>query len=337
MVFNIELCELPKPSGIFYKRRRESHVNMLLEYFEEREGSQVKQETVMKVLQLNSYQKIQATNAVKSAFPNSTVIRKGTGADRIQLYKNICSKSFSVPISTSNVPSFELNESPEIANIKALVCSAASELDSARKNVDEGTSHVVKALLHKQLEAHSKLQELNDLLTSLLQKAINQLTLKQSQCEDLCTFEVDQLQKEINVLSSFLNTELGSKTLTECDLTGCFSKLTSDVKENCPLLFNVLCNIFLHKTDGRPVSEFRVKSAVHALAILVSLRSQKLANDFKLMFTYLCVSFGAGYRFITMMNHLGLTVSWEKAMKFFDEQQNKRGEILPIYPQQIFQ
>ncbi|XP_028396960.1 uncharacterized protein LOC114520826 [Dendronephthya gigantea] len=42
------------------------------------------------------------------------------------------------------------------------------------------------------------------------------------------------------------------------------------------------------------------------------------------MFTYLCISFGAGLRFVTMMNHLGLTVSWEKAMKFFDEQQKKR-------------
>ncbi|XP_028396942.1 uncharacterized protein LOC114520808 [Dendronephthya gigantea] len=50
-----ESCELPKPSGVFYKRRRESYVKMLLEHFEEREGAQVKQEAVMKVLQLNNY------------------------------------------------------------------------------------------------------------------------------------------------------------------------------------------------------------------------------------------------------------------------------------------
>ena len=247
---------MPKPSGIFYKRRRESHVNMLLEHSEEREGAQVKQEAVMEVLQLNSNKKIQATNAVKSAFSSSTVIRKGTGADRIQLYKNICSKSFPAPLSTSKVPSLDLNESSEIANTKALISSATIELDLARKSVDDHLSKedvnkdVVKVLLHSQLKAQRKLQELNDLLTSLFHKAINQLTLKQSQCEGLCTFEVDQLQKEINVFSTFLNTELRSKTSTECDLSGCFSKLTYDVKENCPLLFNVLCNIFLHKKDG---------------------------------------------------------------------------------------
>ena len=236
-------------------------------------------------------------------------------------------------MSTSKEPSFDLNESSEIANIKALISSATIELDDHLSKEDVNKD-VVKALLHSQLQEKRKLQELNELLTSLFQKAINELTLKQSQCEELCAFEVDQLQKEINVFSTFLNT--GSKTSTESDLTGCFSKLTCDVKENCPLLFNMLCNIFLHKKDGRAVSEFRVKSAVHALAILVSLRSQKLANDFKLMFTYLCISFGAGCRFITMMNHLGLTVSWEKAIKFFNEQQKRREkDIAQLSPADI--
>ena len=70
--------------------------------------------------------------------------------------------------------------------------------------------------------------------------------------------------------------------------------------------------------------------------ILISLRSQKIANDFKLMFTYLCISFGAGFRFITMMNHLGLTVSWEKAIKFFDEQQKRREkDIAQLSPADI--
>lgn len=31
-------------------------------------------------------------------------------------------------------------------------------------------------------------------------------------------------------------------------------------------------------------------------------------------------------RFITMLNHLGLTVSWENAVKFFDRCKAKKGE-----------
>ena len=303
----------------------------MLEHFESRDGAQVKQEVVMTVLQLNINQKIQATNAVKMAFPNSIVIRKGTGPDRIQLYKNIGRRPCSTSISTSDA-SLELNESPEITNIKTLIGGAVNELDVTRNAIEDYLSNenfdknVLKALFDKQLKVHARLQELNDLLTNILQKSLTELTLKQSQCENLCASEVDQLHREISVFTAYLNLELGSKTPTESGLIGCFSKLTSDVRENCPLLFHILHTIFLEKTDSRPVSEFRVKSVVHALAILVSLRSQKLTNDFKLMFTYLCISFGAGFRFIAMMNHLGLTVSWDKAMKFFDDQQKKQEE-----------
>ena len=77
-----------------------------------------------------------------------------------------------------------------------------------------------------------------------------------------------------------------------------FSPLTNDLCQNCPLLFNVLDTIFLQKRDHREVAERRVRSAVHSLAILRSLKSQKIPNDFKLMFTCLCISFGAGLRFI---------------------------------------
>ena len=93
------------------------------------------------------------------------------------------------------------------------------------------------------------------------------------------------------------------------------------------MLFNVLDTILLQGKEDA-VSERRVKSAVHSLAILVSLRSQKIPNDFKLLFTCLCISFGAGLRFISMLNHLGLTVSWERAMKFFDKRKMKQEKYL---------
>ena len=52
------------------------------------------------------------------------------------------------------------------------------------------------------------------------------------------------------------------------------------------------------------------------------------------MFTCLCISFGAGMRFISMLNHLGLTVSWDKAMKFFDcrkaKQQDEISKETPV-------
>ena len=80
----------------------------------------------------------------------------------------------------------------------------------------------------------------------------------------------------------------------------------------------------------------RVNSAVHAIAILSSLRSQKMTNDFKVLFSLLCVSFGAGMRFINMLNHVGFTVSWSTAMNILDERMRKlRDNVQRLTPVDI--
>ena len=86
-----------KPAGAFFKQRRESYVNVLLEYIEEKTGSEVKQNVIPEILELNAFQKRQATNAVKQAFPNSVILRKGSGKDRVTFYKHIALKSVTIP------------------------------------------------------------------------------------------------------------------------------------------------------------------------------------------------------------------------------------------------
>ena len=124
-------------------------------------------------------------------------------------------------------------------------------------------------------------------------------------------------------LSAFSRFDL-RQDLSESDVSGVFSTLPVNTREQCPLLFKVLDTLVLHKTDGREVSEMRVRSAVHSLSILVSLKSQKIQNDFKILLTCVCISFGAGMRFIGKLNHRGLTVSWEKTMKIFDSRKAKK-------------
>ncbi|CAB4032914.1 Hypothetical predicted protein [Paramuricea clavata] len=53
---------------------------------------------------------------------------------------------------------------------------------------------------------------------------------------------------------------------------------------------------------------------------------QKLTNDFKTLFTLLCIFYGAGKRFVELLNHVGLTVSWKKAMQVLDQRMIKMKE-----------
>jgi hypothetical protein len=227
-----------------------------------------------------------------------------------------------------------LNESAEIANLKELIKTISTELDDISKRLDthlsteEIQSDVLKVLRHMQQQLQNRMQELQNTMTTLSQKEVDQLVERRSQCETLCAHETLQLNEEMSIFIEYLNKNIQLNTLCGDDLSGIFSSLTGNLRENCRLLFNVLDTILLQGKEDSAVSEMRVKSAVHSLAILVSLRSQKIPNDFKLLFTCLCISFGAGLRFISMLNHLGLTVSWERAMKFFDKRKMKQEKYL---------
>ena len=134
----------------------------------------------------------------------------------------------------------------------------------------------------------------------------------------------DKLNEEIEAFIGFLDIGIETKSFEEINFNAIFNSLPSNLRERCPLLYDVLDALLLNRNDGRKVSEMRVKSAVHALSILVSLNSQKIQNDFKILFICLCISFGAGMRFVNMLNPLGMTVSWDKIINFFDSRKGKQ-------------
>ena len=247
------------------------------------------------MLHLDQTQKVQATNAMKEAFPNCLVARtrKSDGKQKVTVYKNVAKKkSFTLSVEES---SLSLDETSDIANIKRLIANASTEIESIiqRLNIQLTAENiqrdVVRALVDMQCKLQSRIQELSGTLEHLYEREVQRLLQSQSQCDVLCANDRAELIKEMDTFISFLNIGLETQDLSEVDVSGVFSTLPVNTREQCPLLFNVLDTLVLHKTDGREVSEMRVRSAVHSLAILVSLKSQKIQNDFKVLFTCLYI------------------------------------------------
>ena len=97
-----------------------------------------------------------------------------------------------------------------------------------------------------------------------------------------------KLNDDIGTFISYLSIGLETEDTSEIDNYVVFSGF-ANVGERCPLLFDVTDTLLLHKADGRDVSEVRVQSAVHSLAILISLKSQRIQNDIKVMFSCLFI------------------------------------------------
>jgi hypothetical protein len=63
---------------------------------EEHQDSEVQQSVILEVLGLDQSQKGQATNAVKQAFPNSLVLRKGK--ERTTIHTNLAKKGIHLSV-----------------------------------------------------------------------------------------------------------------------------------------------------------------------------------------------------------------------------------------------
>ncbi|CAB4000502.1 Hypothetical predicted protein [Paramuricea clavata] len=175
----------------------------------------------------------------------------------------------------------DFDECPEIDNIRKLISATRTEVTSINAKIDEHLScedikrDIVKTLMCKQVSLQNRVEELYNILTGLFQKEATRLSAQQSHCVSLHSEEARKLNEELDKFIQILNFNIESRS----DFTGMIAGLTDNVKESCPPLFDILEAISLHK-DGRPVSNMRVKSAVHAIAILVSLKNQKIKNDF---------------------------------------------------------
>ena len=76
----------------------------------------------------------------------------------------------------------------------------------------------------------------------------------------------------MNIFIDMLN--LGLKESLDLNLDNIFNTLTSNVEKKCPLMYQIVEQLFLVKPSALEIQKGRVKSALHALTILVSLKSQ---------------------------------------------------------------
>ena len=166
---------------------------------------------------------------------------------------------------------------------------------------------------------NADIKKYTDGLANLYKKEIAQLVDSQ---KELSVKSKREIQTEVQEFEKTL--KLGLRTETEIKIDGTlFANLSQTLREQCLLIYAIVETLLLTISEGRIAADRRVHSASHALAILCSLKSQRLSNDFKLLFTLLCVSFGVGMRFVNVLNRVGFTVSWKTAMEVLDERMQK--------------
>ena len=97
-----------------------------------------------------------------------------------------------------------------------------------------------------------------------------------------------------------------------------FENLVKHMKEHCYLLTEIFETLIMgDKPEGyfsqrvhRDLT-FRLKGAVQALACLLNIGNQETTSDMPIIFGLVAISYGAGQKFVTLLNQFGITKSWK--------------------------
>ena len=315
-------------SGLQIKKRRSSLVSLIKEKYEISIGKKVTQCDMLQTLDLKPSDASRLSRAISKEFPDVQSIRLGSGTAREHIYCNIqkrCSLS-----SDSEKPKIVFAENSAVDNIKKAIERLQKEQVCIHEEMEKETekeelnNDYMRVLLDRQKKINNDLNKFTDGLIGVYEKEIEKL-IEQNQVHRLSETLKANISSEVETFKTMLNIGLTTKTEVEID-GSLFFTLSTLLKKDCPLLFEIVESLLLTSTDGGVKTGRRVHSVSHALAILCSLRSQKITNDFKILFTLLCILHGAGMRFVGMLNHIGLTVSWKKAMQVLDDRNGRNEE-----------
>ena len=291
------------------------------ETFVESPDRAVPQDVVMDCLQVDS--KNLTTRAVQGASKTASVVKNKC------VYRNIRKSISFTDASTSQsggTKATNIDSDTLISQLKnkltLLECKvkAKNTMDNIMSVVEgkECDKSFLKALLHLYNHEMEQVSSISEQIDMEYEKELRILTEKKTDTL-LSSSDIAILAQEWESLSGIVDFGIRSgENLSSIEnITGeVFTRLQIDFDKNCPFLTDLIRTLLgSDEKCGK-----KQKGTVHALSLLMSLRSQKCRNDIMLFFTLMLISYGAGYRLINMLNKIGLTVHWSTVMNFLDKQ-----------------
>jgi hypothetical protein len=129
--------------------------------------------------------------------------------------------------------------------------------------------------------------------------------------------EKDAITGEVEKLKTILN--LGLRTKGVVDIAEkfdpmLFSNIAHKIHRQCPTITNIPEQLVLTRNTSRntlKTADMKMKASIHLLASLMDVRDQHAGNDIPILFGLVCLCCGAGPSMIQIMQHLGLSESFE--------------------------
>ena len=92
-----------------------------------------------------------------------------------------------------------------------------------------------------------------------------------------------------------------------------FQTILEEFSEKCPLVHDIIQSFVISNPRSRNIlksNNHKILCGLQTLGFMSNIRNSKTQNCFPLMFGLLSISYGAGERFINMLQSMGLSLHW---------------------------
>ena len=217
-----------------------------------------------------------------------------------------------------------------VAEQKDMFASIKEDLGVAQKKIAE-LNETCTNLAQEKMVLTQHLAQLGNKI-ELYEKTANGIMSNQDEIIDLYKEVVDSgnllgglltisewntITSEVKKIKAILNIGLRRKDVVDIAETFdpmLFSNMVNKVKQQCPTIANILEQLVLSRNMSRntlKTADMKMKASIHLLASLMDVRDQHAGNDIPILFGLLCLCYGAGPSMIHIMQHLGLSESFQ--------------------------
>ncbi|XP_078591192.1 uncharacterized protein LOC144870649 [Branchiostoma floridae x Branchiostoma japonicum] len=204
----------------------------------------------------------------------------------------------------------------QIANIRTLIDRVDVDLEERWAHLSKfGAEHQVASQF---ADLWAKRNKLVSTLVQLYKEHVDHLRVHEKSGSQLSKEQKIKLSEEMKAFEKMVGVGLRERAVDHVPET-LFTQVATALPDECPLIHSILWTLVVSDDASRnkvKTNAFKMKSATHALCGLLDLRSSRANNDVSILFGLVAVSYGAGKQFVSLLQHLGLSESWDTLMAF---------------------
>ncbi len=178
----------------------------------------------------------------------------------------------------------------------------------------------ISNLLTEFMRENSRRDNYINILVNMYEAEIQKLK-EDTNANQLTEQQKATIKSEMRLLDGICDKNIRGSSVLEspCNINPTlFKEILDTFSEQCPFVFEIIESLVISNPVSRNIlktNAHKILCGLQTLGFISNIKNSKTQNCFPLVFGLLCISYGAGQRFIDMLQTMGLSLNWNTMWK----------------------